>query len=356
MRRATGVYQTKRGSWGFRLWHQGREIRRQGYRTASEAAAERVRLRAALLESRYSVPSRMTIEAAAKGYLEWSEGTLRASTHYQDNWALSLFLPLVAGRRLSDIGAGDIEHLRSRLQADGYAPRSRDAVIERVKRLWRRAVELGWLTETQASGVLRHKLERPNNERIRFLSDQEEWLLLDGCPPILSAVIRFAILTGAREGEIVGLKWSDLLPDWSMAVVLAPNSKNNKTRPIYINSAARAVLKELPQAIDPDMPVFSLKGYSPLVNIKRMWRTRKAQVARRAKADKIRWTGADLHFHDLRHTFASRLAMAGEDLLTISKLLGHADYRSALRYAHLTQSHLAHAAERHAGRQAKAQE
>jgi site-specific recombinase XerC len=65
-----------------------------------------------------------------------------------------------------------------------------------------------------------------------------------------------------------------------------------------------------------------------------------------AAADAIRRTGIqDFHWHDLRHTFASRIVMATGDLRTVQDLLGHKDIRMTMRYAHLTKNHRATAVE-----------
>ena len=61
-----------------------------------------------------------------------------------------------------------------------------------------------------------------------------------------------------------------------------------------------------------------------------------ATVCKRAKL-------LDFHFHDMRHTFASHLVMAGVDLTTVSRLLGHKDIKMTLRYAHLAPAHMKNA-------------
>ncbi len=137
--------------------------------------------------------------------------------------------------------------------------------------------------------------------------------------PAALAAIRLLLLTGARCGEILGLKWEWV--DLERGILFLPDSKTGK-KAIILNGPATAILEGLPRVgpyvipgADPD---------NPRADLKKPWAT----LCRRAKLDGVR-------LHDLRHTHASFGVSAGFGLPIVGKLLGHTQPQTTARYAHL---------------------
>ena len=146
--------------------------------------------------------------------------------------------------------------------------------------------------------------------------------------------------TGFRRGELLGLRWKDV--DFKAGVLTIPKSKNGDSRHVPMTSTVRSILSHLPRPLDSAALVF------PNTEGNRDLRWAKKIVPGTLRAAKI----ADFRFHDLRHTFASRLAMEGVDLLTIKELGGWKSLTMVQRYAHLSPSHRRIAIERLVTREA----
>jgi integrase len=123
-----------------------------------------------------------------------------------------------------------------------------------------------------------------------------------------------------RRGEILNLKWSDIKN--GSLTVRGEEAKNSQTRVIPLNEEARKVLRDWKSD---NVWIFPGSEESPLTTIKRSW----AKVRKDAKLPTLR-------FHDLRHTFATRLLQRGADIKTVSVLLGHRDIAVTARYLHAT--------------------
>ncbi|TIN94607.1 MAG: site-specific integrase [Mesorhizobium sp.] len=141
--------------------------------------------------------------------------------------------------------------------------------------------------------------------------------------PHVTGAIRLLMLTGCRLREILNLRWSEY--DEKRGLLLLPDSKTGR-KTVVLSTAAQAVLDSLPR-----VGVYVIAGQSaateeekPRADLKKPW----SSIACRAKLGHV-------HLHDLRHTFASVGAGDGMSLLTIGKLLGHADAATTQRYAHL---------------------
>jgi integrase len=149
--------------------------------------------------------------------------------------------------------------------------------------------------------------------------------------------------TGFRRSELLGLRWKDV--DFKAGVLTIPKSKNGEVRHVPMTTTVRSILSHLPRPLDSTALVF------PNTEANRDLRWAKKIVPEALRAANI----DDFRFHDLRHTFASRLAMEGVDLLTIKELGGWKSLPVVQRYAHLSPSHRRTAIERLVTRQTTAE-
>lgn len=145
-------------------------------------------------------------------------------------------------------------------------------------------------------------------------------------------VFQALLFTGCRLGEILSLRWSDV--DLNRGTLTVVQQKTRKQKTLPIEADLRTLLTALPRGIG-EARVFTRGDARPFSAIEVQ---RAFGVARRLSG--IR---PELTPHSLRHTFASWLAISGQPLRTIQELLGHADVRMTIRYAHLSPTHLAEA-------------
>ena len=166
-------------------------------------------------------------------------------------------------------------------------------------------------------------METVRNERDRWISSEEEGRLLANSAPWLQDMIVFALNTGMRRGEILNLQWQAV--DLIRQVLVVMRSKNGEKRTVPLNSRLVELLRRKATMQAKGSFVFS-SAASTLVDARNL--TRSFRLAAK-KAQLI-----DVRFHDLRHTFATRLAQAGVDLYKVQRLLGHKSAAMTQRYAH----------------------
>ncbi len=173
------------------------------------------------------------------------------------------------------------------------------------------------------------KLKEPPG-RLRFLTLEEVHKLLACCPPPphpLRDIVMVALTTGMRRGEILGLKWDYVRLD--NRLIILPVTKNNTVKVLPINDTLHRILSEMPKKTG---YVFRNGNGGHIGNIKHSFTSacRKAGIA-------------DFRFHDLRHTYASHLAMRGVHIRALQELLGHKTLAMTQRYSHLAPEQLQNA-------------
>jgi integrase len=169
--------------------------------------------------------------------------------------------------------------------------------------------------------VSHQKPLRADNRRLRYLSHEDIPRMLSAADEILRPLLIVALHTGLRRSELFALTWQDV--DVKQEVIRVVHTKNGERREIPMTDTLRATVQQLPRRLASDY-VFPGKTGRGLVDVRKRFR-RALQEA-----------GIEgFVFHDLRHTFASHLVMAGVDLVTVKEFLGHKDLKMTLRYAHL---------------------
>jgi len=215
-----------------------------------------------------------------------------------------------------------ITEFKLKRRTDGVKPATINHEVLVLKRMFNVACgEWEWLDRNPVQSV---PLERGVAKRDRWITQEEEEKILAHSRDWLKEVVLFALNTGMREGEIVDLGWKGGV-DLFRKTITVLRAKNDEKRTIPMNARVYEMLKEKARVRQLSSgQVFHL-DCKPLT------------VYHIQRAFRLACKGAgikDLHFHDLRHTFATRLVQAGEDLYNVQSLLGHKGGGMTQRYAH----------------------
>jgi len=166
-----------------------------------------------------------------------------------------------------------------------------------------------------------------NNKRVRYLLDDEEQRLLavlTGPRGHWFPLVVLAIATGMRRGDLFHLTWEKI--DFQRGLIYVPNSKTGREYSVPMNEDVRSTLRQIRKTTRDDGYVFiNPDTAKPYTDLKHAFRTA-------CRLAGIR----NLHWHDLRHTFGTRLAEAGFSEATIADLMGHSDPQTTRRYTHAT--------------------
>lgn len=206
--------------------------------------------------------------------------------------------------------------------------------------------ELGWIERNPCERVTKQK---EAGGRIRFLSDEELPVLLDAVrasahPDLLPAVL-LALTTGARKGEILGLRWSQIDFKRRSITLSHGETKNNAGRALPLSGDVVEILmaRSKVRKIEDDR-VFPPADDCKELELREPWKlalvqagidVQQATRSGRTKKNAPPVMTSGFRWHDLRHTAASYLTMAGVSAIEVARVLGHKTLTMSLRYSHL---------------------
>jgi integrase len=199
-------------------------------------------------------------------------------------------------------------------------PATVNRIMCRLRHMLNMAVQWQLLDQ---SPMRRLKFLKENNARLRYLSLGECDRLIAGClAPHLRAIVTVALHTGMRSGEIRNLNWRDL--DFDSGFLIIRDSKNGEPRHVPMDSTVVQLCRNYPRTPGSDFVFTNAAG------------GRLGWLQHGFRKALLRAGLSDLHFHDLRHTFASQWTMAGGELYSLKDILGHKTIAMTQRYAHLS--------------------
>ncbi len=268
-----------------------------------------------------------TFQELAEKYSEWSQ---RQRGYEKKKFFIKTLVDVFSAYPLKSFNTLIVENYQNARLKRGNKPASVNRIVGVLKHCLHKGLEWDMVNENVFKKVSRVKPLEMNNKRLRFLSVEEIHTLIASCSEHLKPIVITALNTGMRRGEILNLKWD--MVDMKHGFILLDITKNGERREIPINGTLRTALEALPRRLDGGYVFYDHKTGERYQQVKHSFATALKKTGIR-----------DFRFHDLRHTFASQLVMAGVDLTAVSKLLGHKSLTMTLRYAHLSPKHMTQA-------------
>jgi integrase len=344
----------------------------------NEAEATATRIRAAILTGTFRTSTSagngaapLTFRDVAARYLDvYVRARLRPRTAEQAGYHLAALqraeipgangtLVRLADKPIDSVTKADIEAVRTLRRVRGIVGTNR--LLERLRHLFNWAIGEGYIERTpfKRGGVTIVKLEKAAEQpRHRRLESGEEDALLTHAGPHLYALIVAALETGCRVGELLSLQWRDVRELDNVLLLPARKTKAGAARDVPMTARLGAILdmRRLDPAgrtFGPDDYVFGNELGQRVGSFKRAWQTlvlkahgysarwKKGGWTELDAESKARYQSIDLHFHDLRREFASRLREApGISDHEVRDWLGHANITTTSRYLATTRTTL----------------
>jgi integrase len=319
MARERGLYRRKdsRFWWISLVLPDGRRVcQSTGCINRTDAENFAVRLKNEALEAR---------QRGLQGIFLWQQAIVRYLEEFAEKNSLSddkdhlkKLDPYLRSLKLDAIDMTVLQpFIRDRKSKDGVS----NATINRALEVVRRILNVAHQDWRWLKGVPKIRMLKEPRRRVRFLRREEADRLIGFLPGHMKPIVEFALSTGCRAGEILGLEWSRVDLDRKVAWLDHGTTKSGEGRGIPLNADAVAALE-------------STRGQHA--------RWCFTYAGKRMLTSSTAWDSAkqragieDFRFHDLRHTWASWHVQSGTSLAELMELGGWKSYEMVLRYAHL---------------------
>jgi integrase len=234
-----------------------------------------------------------------------------------------IILPRFGKTKAGSIRYADIETLHREMTAN--APYRANRTVALLSKIFSLAIKWEEVAENPTKGIERN----PEQPRARYLDGAELERLFTALAahPTQSPAnaIRLLLLTGARRNEVLSATWDQFDLENGNWAKPAASVKQKRLHRVPLSSHALELLRDMRSQARSEQFLFpGSDPTKPVADIKKSW----AAVCARARIEGVR-------LHDLRHTYASTLASSGSSLPVIGALLGHTQFQTTNRYAHL---------------------
>jgi integrase len=242
------------------------------------------------------------------------------------NW----IFPIIGNIPIKDVSSFHIERIKKNLLDAGRTPRTIQYCFATIRQTWHHARRAGIVSGDSPTSAV--KIPKIDNQRQRFLTDEECSRLLEELKKHSETTYRMALLSldaGLRFSEVSGLQWQDI--DLIRETILLRDTKSSKNRTVYMTDRIKAMLSGMPKT-GPDALIFPDRNGNRIKHVSKTFDEAVASIGLNKGIDDERLRCV---FHTLRHTHASRLLESGADIFQVSKMIGHSNVQTTMRYAHI---------------------
>lgn len=330
--------------WYTDFYHEGVRYKKSFGAVSKGVAKERERkFRTEVTEGKHTQKSkRILFETFVEKYLDYARLNKKAKSAKRNEVSINMLKPYFSGKQIGSLHPFVVEQYKKARKDEGRAPATINRDVVTLKNIMKKAVEWGYLSQNPLMTV---KQLKEDNEQMWVLTADEEKKLLEACQKspqrrkkrYLKDLVLFALHSGMRLNEIFSLRKDHV--NLKGRFILVTGTKNDENRTVPINDTLKEVLEKRLGDPTSEYVFCNSKGNKLTVLTNAFWYAVKcAGLIRRGvirgETRKIRF-----RFHDLRHTFGSRLGMAGKDLKTIMEIMGHKTTKVAMRYQHPAPDH-----------------